>query len=118
LFKVVATDRKGTGLSGNATIVIYVDDVNEFAPRFLNRYSFTLAANTPLGHVFGKLEAEDYDITPQNKHVTYLLTRGGGNKFAIDYETGMSSNWVLTPHCIQSSRVLVPAGTSKSTSCQ
>jgi hypothetical protein len=82
------------GFTTNATVVINLNDVNEFPPVTENK-EFSVNENAPNGSVVGVVPATDADITAQ---LTYSITAGNdgtyqfpsGNRqvFAINPSTG------------------------------
>ncbi|XP_041360253.1 protocadherin-11 X-linked-like isoform X2 [Gigantopelta aegis] len=73
IFKVFATDKGLTPLTGTATIVINVGDQNDNAPVFTNvPIKFTIRENVDIGFTVGRVSATDDDLGV-NGDVNYFL---------------------------------------------
>ncbi|CAL1532648.1 unnamed protein product [Lymnaea stagnalis] len=63
ILEVIATDDYGKGLKGNATVTVYIEDVNDEKPRFVKtHYNFSVPENSQLGTSVGDLYANDSDL--------------------------------------------------------
>ncbi|CAB0004619.1 unnamed protein product [Nesidiocoris tenuis] len=69
------------------TLTIWIDDVNDHAPRFAACYSLRVPENSEFG-VIHRLQAVDMDAG-SNAEITYSITGGNiGNRFSIDLHSG------------------------------
>ncbi|XP_067676185.1 protocadherin Fat 4-like [Haliotis asinina] len=87
-FKLHAQDQKGQGLTGQADILISVQDVNDNSPTFQPNLTFTLNSLTKVGAHVGSVKATDRDKKGPNNVVLHVLTEGGDGKFEVDPYTG------------------------------
>jgi protocadherin delta 1 len=95
-FHVLAMDRGNPQLTGTATVMVQIDDVNDEQPKFTRHtYSFGVFENEPNITEVGVVTAEDADEVPNNKFI-YSLISGPWtiDKFAIDPQTGKLSTVV------------------------
>ena len=80
---VSVTDDGTPPLSGNATVAVTLNDVNE-AP-VANDAALVLAENSTNGTTVGSVVATDPDTTAPNNTLSYAITNGdAGGAFAID----------------------------------
>ncbi|XP_046553352.1 protocadherin Fat 4-like [Haliotis rubra] len=86
--KLHAQDQKGRGLTGQADILISVQDVNDNSPTFQPNLTFTLNSLTSVGAHVGSVKATDRDKKGPNNVVLHVLTEGGDGKFEVDPYTG------------------------------
>ena len=90
---MVATDENGYGLSAQADITIYIDDVNDEVPEFTNRGAqFYVYEDVETGRPIGKLSAVDPDATEPNNKIIYLLESDSIGKFSVDPYTGKTTD--------------------------
>ncbi|GAB1604982.1 protocadherin Fat 4-like, partial [Argonauta hians] len=88
--KVVATDQNGRGLTSEADLTIYVQDINDYKPRFVqSSYEFSLPSIVKTGHKIGQLIAIDRDSTSPNNKLLYILESDSLGKFKLDIKTGI-----------------------------
>lgn len=79
-------------LFSDSSLVIYVEDVNDNAPNFLQTfYEKFVPENLPSETSILKVEAIDLDGSYPNNHVVYRIQEGASDKFAIAAETGIIS---------------------------
>ena len=73
--------------TGTTTVIINVLDFNDNQPSFPNKvYPFEIPEHFMLDTTFGKVEATDADLAPNN--VLYYYIESGNETFAIAHETG------------------------------
>ena len=90
---LTVTARDGGDRSSQATVVIYVTDVNDNRPRFLrDSYVFYLSENESLGTVVGRVTATDADVG-RNADLSYKFT-SNTDYFVIYERTGLISSAV------------------------
>lgn len=79
-------------LSARVPIVIYVQDVNDFAPVFLHmNYQKTIPEDLAGGSSIMEIKAVDNDGSSPNNLIVYRILKGAGDKFVIDSDTGVIS---------------------------
>ncbi|XP_062874781.1 protocadherin Fat 4 [Trichomycterus rosablanca] len=84
---VTAIDSGSPSLSGSATVVVLVDDVNDMVPSFASSsYHTSVSENAPTGSDVMLVNASDADVGP-NGAISYRLT-GGDGQFSINPATG------------------------------
>jgi len=78
-------------LTSTCTLVVYVVDVNDEAPRFTeSSYLLSVAENLPSGTEVGRVVAFDADLPPNDRHTFKLdVTSELANLFRIDLLTGV-----------------------------
>ncbi len=84
---IVATDGE---LSATATVVVWVEDINDNAPLFARLYSINVTEATPVGSVLVTIETRDAD-TPPNAQVTYSVLSeddDARSTFKLDAKSG------------------------------
>ncbi|XP_051779861.1 cadherin-23 isoform X1 [Erpetoichthys calabaricus] len=95
---VVAVDRGNPPLSGTATLIIMLDDVNDSRPEFLQPIQ-TVSVNesTPPGAIIAQVTATDRDLRPRLEYYiievlamddTNTLVPNLQDSFGIDFHTG------------------------------
>ncbi|KAL3877429.1 hypothetical protein ACJMK2_035135 [Sinanodonta woodiana] len=87
---VIANDH-GTPLplSGNATVTILVQDMNDNPPVFIKmNYSATIRENATSGTWVGVVSATDADKTERNRKTSFAIESGGFDNFRINSTTG------------------------------
>ena len=89
-FTIIVEDSQGN--EDNATVVIYIIDVNDNNPEFdLPAYNTTIPENFPVNDVVIVVRATDADST-SNQELTYRIAGGNTNEaFRIDSELGVIS---------------------------
>lgn len=79
-------------LSARVPIVIYVQDVNDFAPVFQQlNYQKTIPEDLIGGSSIIEIKALDNDGSSPNNLIVYRILNGAGDKFVIDSVTGVIS---------------------------
>jgi Cadherin domain len=87
-----ATDGGFPTQSSQVPVVIYVQDENDFAPRFeKNFYETSIKENLGGGTSVLTLNAIDLDGSSPNNNVFYRIISGGLDKFVIGSDTGVIS---------------------------
>ncbi|XP_076446801.1 cadherin-23-like [Babylonia areolata] len=88
---VLAHDQGTVQLTGTATVIIDVQDVNDVDPTFTqNSYSVDIYENSEEGTVVGRVSANDGDRTSPNNVVFYVLDSGrGSDRFRVNSTTGI-----------------------------
>ncbi|XP_033754776.1 protocadherin Fat 4-like [Pecten maximus] len=85
---IQAADDGETNLSGTATVLVNVEDINDCAPEFLQTtYSAAVMEGSPSGTSVIHLTAVDNDVLPINKNVSYSIL-DDSDLFGVD-EDGM-----------------------------
>lgn len=89
---VQAMDGGNPPLSSNVPVIIYVEDQNDFAPRF-ERFSYETAImeNLDPGTPIMTVKAVDLDGSSPNNLVHYRIIDGALDKFVIGSDTGTIS---------------------------
>ncbi|XP_022091610.1 protocadherin Fat 4-like isoform X2 [Acanthaster planci] len=86
---ITVTVEDGGTWTRQTTVRVNLQDINDNAPRFvIQSYQALLPATTPAGAIVLGVEAQDADIG-DNAVLTYSITSGDTNKFAIDASTGV-----------------------------
>ena len=86
--KVLASDSGSPPLTGTATVLLHVNDVNDNAPLFSRIYSVNITENSPKGSHLVRIRTNDRD-SPTNSNVTYtILHDDDWNVFEINGRTG------------------------------
>ncbi|XP_041350813.1 protocadherin Fat 4-like [Gigantopelta aegis] len=75
-------------LTTSARLEIFVDDVNDNAPVFLEQYNFEVNSSASIGYPVGRVSANDLDVSDRNGRVTYYLIQGGLDRFSLNSQTG------------------------------
>ncbi|XP_049786609.1 cadherin-23-like [Schistocerca cancellata] len=89
---VKAEDRGHPSLSSEVGVIIYVQDVNDFAPQFEHpHYKRSIPEDTLGGTSILKVKAVDGDGSSPNNAVVYRIQSGAEDKFIIDADTGVIS---------------------------
>ena len=85
---VVARDNGQPSLSSNTTVLVTVQDVNDFSPEFSEvLYNVTIPEDQSNESVLPTVVAVDFD-SGSNAQVVYQLLSGGTGVFLIDPQTG------------------------------
>lgn len=89
---VQATDGGNPPLSSSVPVIIYVEDQNDFAPRF-EKFSYDIAIleNLDPGTAIVTVKAVDLDGSSPNNFVYYRIIDGALDKFVIGSDTGIVS---------------------------
>ena len=89
---VEATDSGIPQLTGVVTVYIYIEDVNEFSPAFVNtENNFSLMENKPTGTIIATIVAEDDDFSIHANTVHYSVHPDNNSLFEINQFTGVFS---------------------------
>lgn len=89
---VRASDLGAPALFTDTRVLIYVHDVNDFAPVFSqSSYSASVAEDAAPGSSLLQVEALDLDGSSPNNLVAYRIQSGARDKFVIDSATGVVS---------------------------
>ncbi|XP_076330075.1 protocadherin Fat 4-like [Tachypleus tridentatus] len=84
-FTIFAVDGGNPQRTGSATVVIQVQNINEFSPEFIGTpYNFWTEENSIAGTGIGQIKAFDKD----GDNVSYNLTDGDTEFFRIEDDTG------------------------------
>ncbi|NXU56641.1 CAD23 protein, partial [Turnix velox] len=95
---VVAVDQGTPALSGTATVTLFIDDVNDCRPEFINPIqTVSVPESAPPGTVVAKMTAIDRDLHPQLEYYlleivarddTDALVPNQQEAFMVDFRTG------------------------------
>lgn len=87
-----ASDGGNPSLMSTVPVVIYVEDQNDFAPRF-ERFSYdvSILENLEPGTAIATVKAVDLDGSAPNNLVYYRIVEGALDKFVIGSDTGVIS---------------------------
>ncbi len=89
---VRAADMGTPSLFTDTQVLIYVHDVNDYAPVFSRpSYAVTVAEDVPAESSILQVEAIDLDGSGPNNIVAYRIQKGARDKFVIDSATGIIS---------------------------
>ena len=89
---VRASDKGDPPLFTDTHVLIFVHDVNDFAPAFSRpTYSLTVAEDAAPGSTVVQVQAIDQDGSAPNNVVAYRIQSGARDKFVIDSATGVIS---------------------------
>ena len=86
---VSATDQGRPPMSGNATVVVRLDDVNDNAPRLFANCTGMVRENKRAGTHVMTLQPHDPDIDPNRGPFTFAISGTNFGKFQLDSGTGM-----------------------------
>ncbi|XP_035210796.1 cadherin-23-like isoform X2 [Stegodyphus dumicola] len=90
--KVRAYDLGSPSLYSDVPVIIYVQDVNDFPPVFVQPfYSKSIPEDTPPGTSVVQVKALDGDHSSSNSQVVYRIQSGAQDKFVIDADSGIIS---------------------------
>ena len=88
-FQLEARDHGSPSLTATANVTVVVDDVNDVAPRFIDRsYTFLTPENQPTGSVVGHVRAVDPEVGEFGVVRYSLGTSASSEAFNIDTATG------------------------------
>uniref|UniRef100_A0A182JWJ6 Cadherin domain-containing protein n=1 Tax=Anopheles christyi TaxID=43041 RepID=A0A182JWJ6_9DIPT len=86
---IEAADGGDPPLTAQVEVIVYVQDVNDYAPGFLeSQYAIVIPEDTPSGLPVLRVTAMDGDGSFPNNHVTYRIQQGGDGRFVIGASTG------------------------------
>ena len=81
--------------------MVTIVDINDNSPKFKeHKEKYVLNPDSPIGTVFGILEAFDEDATENNNQIIYSLLEGGLDMFSINSQTGKRKKLSLKPFSI------------------
>ncbi|GLV38052.1 Cadherin 88C [Carabus blaptoides fortunei] len=87
-----ARDNGTPSLSTTVPVVIYLQDINDHAPKFDQVfYSRSIAENAPGGTPVLDVRAFDNDGSSPNNRIVYRIQSGASDKFVIDADSGVIS---------------------------
>lgn len=90
--RVRAHDLGIPSLYSDVPVVIYVQDVNDYPPVFVQPfYNKAIAEDTPSGTSVIQVRAVDGDYSSSNSQVVYRIQSGAQDKFVIDATSGVIS---------------------------
>lgn len=85
---ITASDQGLPPLSGNGTINVILEDVNDNAPRLFANCSGYVRENQPGGTLVMKLQPYDPDVDPNRGPFTFSITGTDFGKFLLDNGSG------------------------------
>uniref|UniRef100_A0A182YAM2 Cadherin domain-containing protein n=1 Tax=Anopheles stephensi TaxID=30069 RepID=A0A182YAM2_ANOST len=86
---VEAADGGDPALTAEVEVMVYVQDVNDYAPVFLEaQYAIVIPEDTPSGLPVLRVTAMDGDGSFPNNLVTYRIQQGADGRFVIGASTG------------------------------
>ena len=107
---VEVTDRGSPSLTGSATVIVRVLDVDDLAPVFLlNSYLFSVSEDNPFPINLGQVTASDAD----SPAVFYSLSGADPTEFEIDEVTGNMSILFSTNYTLATNHSLVAVATDR-----
>lgn len=85
---ITATDQGVPPMSGNATVIVNLDDINDNPPRLPVNFTGMVKENKPAGTVVVTLQPQDGDVDPNRG--PYIFTISGTNygKFQLNSASG------------------------------
>ena len=86
---VTATDQGRPPMSGNATVIISLDDINDNAPRLPANCTGMVKENKPVGTHVVTLQPHDPDIDPNRGPYTFVISGTNYGKFKLDSASGL-----------------------------
>ena len=86
---VTATDQGRPPLSGNATVIVRIDDVNDNAPRLPSNCTGKVTENKRAGTQVVTLQPYDPDVDPNRGPYTFVISGTNYNKFHLDSGSGV-----------------------------
>ncbi|PFX22302.1 Protocadherin Fat 4 [Stylophora pistillata] len=85
---VSATDQGRPPMSGNATVNVKVDDINDNAPHLFSNCTGMIEENQPAGTTVVTLQAHDRDIAPNRGPYTFAIIGADSGKFQVSSSSG------------------------------
>ena len=85
---VSATDQGRPPMSGNATVNVKVDDINDNAPRLFSNCTGMIKENQPAGTTVVTLQAHDRDIVPNRGPYAFAINGADYGKFQVSSSSG------------------------------
>lgn len=86
---VTATDQGLPPMSGNATVIVNLDDVNDNAPRLPVNFTGMVKENKPAGTTVVTLQPLDRDIDPNRGPYTFAISGTNYGKFQLNSASGV-----------------------------
>ena len=86
---VTATDQGLPPMSGNATVIVNLDDVNDNAPRLPVNFTGMVKENKPAGTTVVTLQPEDRDVNPNRGPYTFAISGTNYGKFQLNSVSGV-----------------------------
>ena len=92
---VTATDQGRPPMSGNATVIVRLGDVNDNAPRLFANCTGMVRENKAAGAHVMTLQPHDPDIDPNRGPFTFAISGTNFGKFQLDSGTGLVTTTAL-----------------------
>ena len=86
---VTATDQGLPPMSGNATVIVNLVDVNDNAPRLPVGFTGMVKENKPAGTTVVTLQPQDLDIDPNRGPYTFAISGTDYGKFRLNSASGV-----------------------------
>lgn len=86
---VTATDQGLPPMSGNATVIVNIDDVNDNAPRLPINFTGMVKENKPAGTTVVRLQPQDRDEDPNRGPYTFTISGTNYGKFQLNGASGV-----------------------------
>ena len=94
LLTVTATDQGRPPMSGNATVIVRIDDINDNAPRLPGNCVGRVREKEPAGSQVITLTPHDPDVDPNRGPYTFVIDGTPNNEFHLDRRTGLITTTV------------------------
>lgn len=91
---VTATDQGRPPMSGNATVMVRIDDINDNAPRLPGNCIGRVREKEPAGTQVITLTPYDPDVDPNQGPYTFVIDGTPNNEFHLDGRTGVITTTV------------------------
>eukprot|EP00118_Oscarella_pearsei_P012437 m.91691 g.91691 ORF g.91691 m.91691 type:complete len:1711 (+) comp36705_c0_seq1:99-5231(+) len=86
---VKAVNRADTSLTATATVVVTISDVNDNAPKFIQKsYAANVSESAPIGTTVVQISAVDIDAGSNSKLTYSILSGNSQGQFGVDSGTG------------------------------
>ena len=86
---VTATDQGLPPMSGNATVIVNLDDINDNAPRLPVNFTGMVKENKPAGTTVVTLQPQDLDVDPNRGPYTFAISGTNYGKFQLHSASGV-----------------------------
>ena len=86
---VTATDQGVPPMSGNATVIVNLDDINDNPPRLPPNCTGMVKENKPAGTAVVTLKPQDRDVDPNKGPYTFTISGTNYGKFQLNSGTGV-----------------------------
>ena len=86
---VTATDQGLPPMSGNTTVIVNLDDVNDNAPRLAVGFTGMVKENKPAGTTVVTLQPQDLDVHPNRGPYTFAISGTDYGKFRLNSASGV-----------------------------